>query len=70
VKSYQITSTNVSALYFIIVNKIIGSLAEVHGTLEFLGNYVGDTAALELVSSSQLRLHQGAHMEFRKNRGR
>ena len=64
----------VSAISFSFFNfifyQIVGSLVELYGTLEFLDNDVGDTAALELVSSSQLRLHQGARMEFKKNRGR
>ena len=50
--------------------QLISILLEVFGSLEFLDNEVGDAAALELLSSAQVRLHQGAHMEFRRNKGR
>ena len=56
--------------FFSFFCQLISILLEVFGSLEFLGNEVGDTAALELLSSAQVRLHQGAHMEFRRNKGR
>ena len=47
--------------------QIVGSLVEVHGALEF---YRNEVASLELLSSAQVQLKEGARMEFTENTGR
>jgi len=48
-------------------SQIVGSLMEIHGTLEF---YENEVVSLELLSSAQVLLKEGARMEFTKNTGR
>ena len=52
------------------LHQIIGSLVDVYGTMTFLDNGVGNTAALELQSLAQVRLYNGALMKFEDNSGR
>ena len=50
--------------------QIIGSLVDVFGAMEFTNNEASNAAAMELLSFAQVRLHNGAKVEFRENMGR
>ena len=50
--------------------QIVGSLVELYGSLSFIGNSVGDVAALHLLSLGQIRITSGLTMEFVENSGR
>lgn len=51
--------------------QIIGSLVELLGDMYFANNTVkGDSAALQLLSFAQVRLHHGLNMTFENNVGK
>ena len=54
----------------LIILQIVGSLVELYGSLSFIGNSVGDVAALHLLSLAQIRITSGLTMEFVENNGR
>jgi len=43
---------------------------DVYGTMTFTSNEVTNTAALEFLSSGQVRLRNGAHLEFKRLKGK
>ena len=43
---------------------------DIYGTMTFTSNEVTNAAALEFLSSGQVRLRNGAQLEFKDNRGR
>ena len=43
---------------------------DIFGAMEFTNNEANNAAAMELLSFAQVRLHNGAKVEFRENMGR
>ncbi len=56
-------------VYVIVVVKVIGSLVEFYGYIEFSDNRVGDYTALEMLSFAQIRIHEGLQLLFTGNKG-